>query len=139
VKPNINSVEVHPQLSNNGYPVDGVLVVLVQSGWMKKHNETKLPPTYQEGYYACKTLSTSHGALSSPCFSRLLAHVFLALLGYAQNHATRFSMFFCSAKEHPKCSLSGLDFFCSAAAQQIRSLNLPIIQNSVDYWHRFRR
>jgi hypothetical protein len=26
VKPNINSVEVHPQLSNNGYPVDGVLV-----------------------------------------------------------------------------------------------------------------
>jgi hypothetical protein len=35
--------------------------------------------------------------------------------------------------------LSCLDFFCSAAAQQIRSLNLPIIQNSVDYWHRFRR
>jgi hypothetical protein len=26
VKPNINSVEVHPQLSNNGYAVDGVLV-----------------------------------------------------------------------------------------------------------------
>jgi len=26
VKPNINSVEVHPQLSNNGHPVDGVLV-----------------------------------------------------------------------------------------------------------------
>jgi len=26
VKPNINSVEVHPQLSNNGYPMDGVLV-----------------------------------------------------------------------------------------------------------------
>jgi hypothetical protein len=26
VKPNINSVEVHPQLSNNGYPVDGVVV-----------------------------------------------------------------------------------------------------------------
>ncbi len=26
VKPNINSVEVHPQLSNNGHPVDDVLV-----------------------------------------------------------------------------------------------------------------
>jgi hypothetical protein len=26
VKPNINSVEVHPQLSNNRHPVDGVLV-----------------------------------------------------------------------------------------------------------------
>jgi hypothetical protein len=26
VKPNINSVEIHPQLSNNGYPVDGALV-----------------------------------------------------------------------------------------------------------------
>jgi hypothetical protein len=24
VKPNINSVEVHPQLSNNVHPVDGV-------------------------------------------------------------------------------------------------------------------
>jgi len=29
VKPNINSVEVHPQLSNNGNPVDGALVALV--------------------------------------------------------------------------------------------------------------
>jgi hypothetical protein len=26
VKPNINSVEVHPQLNNNGHQVDGVLV-----------------------------------------------------------------------------------------------------------------
>jgi len=26
MKPNINSVELHPQLSNNGYPVDGALV-----------------------------------------------------------------------------------------------------------------
>jgi hypothetical protein len=26
VKTNINSVEVHPQLSNNGHPVDGALV-----------------------------------------------------------------------------------------------------------------
>jgi hypothetical protein len=26
VKPNINSVGVHPQLSNNGHPVDGALL-----------------------------------------------------------------------------------------------------------------
>ncbi len=26
MKPNINSVEVHPQLSNTGHPVDGALV-----------------------------------------------------------------------------------------------------------------
>jgi hypothetical protein len=26
VKPNINSVEVHPQLINNGHPMDGALV-----------------------------------------------------------------------------------------------------------------
>jgi hypothetical protein len=26
VKPNINSAEVHPQLSSNGHPVDGALV-----------------------------------------------------------------------------------------------------------------
>jgi hypothetical protein len=26
VKPNITSVEVHPQLSNNGHPMDGALV-----------------------------------------------------------------------------------------------------------------
>jgi hypothetical protein len=26
MKPNINLVEVHPQLSNNRHPVDGVLV-----------------------------------------------------------------------------------------------------------------
>jgi hypothetical protein len=26
MKPNINSVEVHPQLSNNGHPVDGAQV-----------------------------------------------------------------------------------------------------------------
>jgi len=26
VKPNINSVEVHPELTNNGYRVDGALV-----------------------------------------------------------------------------------------------------------------
>jgi hypothetical protein len=27
VKPNINSVEVHPELSSNGHPVDAALVV----------------------------------------------------------------------------------------------------------------
>jgi hypothetical protein len=32
VKPNINSVEVHPQLSNNGHPVDGALVGAVNGG-----------------------------------------------------------------------------------------------------------
>jgi hypothetical protein len=32
VKPNINSVEVHPELSNNGHPVDAALV-LVGSLW----------------------------------------------------------------------------------------------------------
>ncbi len=33
VKPNINSVEVHPQLSNDGHPVDGALAgALVQCG-----------------------------------------------------------------------------------------------------------
>jgi len=26
VKPNINSLKVHPQLSNDGHPVDGALV-----------------------------------------------------------------------------------------------------------------
>ncbi len=26
MKPNINSIEVHPKLSNNGHPVDGALV-----------------------------------------------------------------------------------------------------------------
>jgi hypothetical protein len=32
VKPNINSVKIHPQLSNNGHPVDGPLGVLVYRG-----------------------------------------------------------------------------------------------------------
>ncbi len=31
MKPNINSVEVHPQLSNNGHPLDGALVHCGQS------------------------------------------------------------------------------------------------------------
>jgi len=28
VKPDLNSVEIHPQLSHNGLPVDGVLVAV---------------------------------------------------------------------------------------------------------------
>jgi hypothetical protein len=38
VKPNINSVEVHPQLSNNGHPVDGVVDGALEGGgsvWRK--------------------------------------------------------------------------------------------------------
>jgi hypothetical protein len=35
VKSNINSIEVHPQLSNNGHPVDGALVNLVERGGPK--------------------------------------------------------------------------------------------------------
>jgi hypothetical protein len=38
MKPNINSVEVHSQLSNNRHPVDGVLAgVLVHSGLISLH------------------------------------------------------------------------------------------------------
>jgi len=33
VKPNINSVEVHPELGNDGYPVDGALVGAAGSLW----------------------------------------------------------------------------------------------------------
>jgi hypothetical protein len=33
VKPNINSDEVHPQLSSNGHPVDGALVDAGSSLW----------------------------------------------------------------------------------------------------------
>jgi hypothetical protein len=32
VKSNINSLEVHPPLSNNGHPVDGVWWVLIHCG-----------------------------------------------------------------------------------------------------------
>jgi hypothetical protein len=34
VKLNINSVEVHPQLSNNGHPVDDALVGAAGSLWL---------------------------------------------------------------------------------------------------------
>jgi hypothetical protein len=37
VEPNSNPIEVHPQLSNNGHPVDGVLVgpgsLWASNGW----------------------------------------------------------------------------------------------------------
>ncbi len=35
MKPNMNSVEVHPQLSNNGHPVDGAMV---GAGWFTVAN-----------------------------------------------------------------------------------------------------
>ncbi len=45
MKPKINSVEVHPQLSNNGHPVDGVLVgVLV-------HRARALPVLFAVGLF----------------------------------------------------------------------------------------
>jgi hypothetical protein len=34
MKPNVNSVEIHPQLSNNGHPMDGVPMG-VGSLWLK--------------------------------------------------------------------------------------------------------
>jgi hypothetical protein len=40
VKPNINAVDVHPQLSNNGHPVNGVLVG-AGSLWRKLMTLTK--------------------------------------------------------------------------------------------------
>ncbi len=50
VKPNITSVEVHPQLSNNGHPVDGALVdagslwpnsgVFMNSGGLSRPRQT---------------------------------------------------------------------------------------------------
>jgi hypothetical protein len=45
VKPNIKSVQVHPQLSNDGHPVDGALVG-AGSFWSKKkhdHNNKNCP------------------------------------------------------------------------------------------------
>jgi hypothetical protein len=46
VKPNIKSVQVHPQLSNDGHPVDGALVG-AGSFWSKKNMIiiTKIAPT----------------------------------------------------------------------------------------------
>jgi hypothetical protein len=44
VKPNINSVEVHPQLSNKGHPVDGVLVG-AGSLWLLCYPYGSTPPT----------------------------------------------------------------------------------------------
>jgi hypothetical protein len=34
VKPNINSIEGHPQPSNNKHPVDGVMVSAASSLWL---------------------------------------------------------------------------------------------------------
>jgi hypothetical protein len=38
VKPNINSVGVHPQLTNNRHPVDGALVGAAGSLYMAVHS-----------------------------------------------------------------------------------------------------
>jgi len=43
VIPNINSVEVHPQVSNNGHPVDDALVG-AGSRWPVGPPRVKLPP-----------------------------------------------------------------------------------------------
>jgi hypothetical protein len=39
VKPNIKSVQVHPQLSNDGYPVDGALVGAGSFSPKEKHDQ----------------------------------------------------------------------------------------------------
>jgi len=54
---------------------------------------------------------------SCTCFWALLA---------ARIPCSTFTMFFCSAQEEVKCSLFCLNYFLSAAAQQMRKLNLPI-------------
>jgi len=45
VKLDINSVEVHPQLNNNGHPVDGVLVGVGSLCPMARMNQH--PPMHQ--------------------------------------------------------------------------------------------
>jgi hypothetical protein len=42
LKPNINSVEVHPQLSNSRHPVDGVLVGAGSSNLVKSLSNSNL-------------------------------------------------------------------------------------------------
>jgi hypothetical protein len=46
VKPNINSFEVHPQLSTTGHPVDGVLVGAGEPGVISFNSMTnfQIPP-----------------------------------------------------------------------------------------------
>jgi len=41
VKPKFDSDEIHPQLSNNGHPVDGALVG-VGSWWLNKCGQTSV-------------------------------------------------------------------------------------------------
>ncbi len=62
VKPNINLVEVHPQLSNNMHPVDGALVH-VGSLWFCQINfELKMAghhaPTPHHGHNEAPSIST---------------------------------------------------------------------------------
>jgi hypothetical protein len=64
MKPNINWVEeVHPQLSNNGHPVDGVLVgagVLVHCGHKcpNKHKTNIKNVAHWSGYVGMWTVAT---------------------------------------------------------------------------------
>jgi hypothetical protein len=53
VEPNINSIEVHPQPSNNQYPVDGALVG-IGSVWASTPTSVEAPYAY---YYMQKGLS----------------------------------------------------------------------------------
>jgi hypothetical protein len=53
VKPNINSVEIHPQLHNNVHPMDGALVGAGSSLWplgSKLHGKLKI---LDEGFSFC--------------------------------------------------------------------------------------
>jgi hypothetical protein len=51
VKSNINSIEVHPQLSNNGHPVDGALVNLVERGGPKMEILISLECKMQKNWF----------------------------------------------------------------------------------------
>jgi hypothetical protein len=56
VKPNINSVEVHPQLSNNGHPVDGcwfiLACILLGPLWFSQFQNVFLKPVLHLDYHS---------------------------------------------------------------------------------------
>jgi hypothetical protein len=53
MKPNINSVELHPQLSNNGHPVDGALVG-AGSLWPPSNVHSQTVLTSVKNYFSCQ-------------------------------------------------------------------------------------
>jgi hypothetical protein len=60
VKPNRNSVEVHPQQSNKGHPVDGALLGAGSLWWHRIHNkkEEQIPErTWKDVIQGKKTLN----------------------------------------------------------------------------------